>query len=164
MIRLVKPSMKYAASFKKALLEFKKEGRHNEGDPNDIDGYIKITKQYAADNVPRGKVGESKLWIIDEGMFIGRIGIRHKLNKKLRQFGGHIGYTIRPSKRKKGYGTKAMKLALHKAKSLGISKIMVTCDDDNIASQKIIERSGGKLRKKIMWEGKLIRHYWIDNR
>lgn len=160
MIKLVKPSLKYKTSFKKALVEFEKEGR-NEGSPKDIKGYIEQQKRYASGDVPREKVPESKLWLVDGDKFIGRVSIRHQLNKKLKQFGGHIGYVIRPSERKKGYGLKILKLSLYKAKYLGLDKVLVTCDDDNIASQKIIEKNGGQLRKKIMWEGELIRHYLI---
>lgn len=160
MIRLVKPSLKYKSSFKKALFEFEKEGR-NEGNQKDIKGYIEQQKRYASGDVPRDKVSESKLWLVDGDKFIGRVSIRHRLNKKLKQFGGHVGYVIRPSERKKGYGLKILKLSLYKAKHLGLDKVLVTCDDDNIASQKIIEKNGGQLKKKIMWEGKLIRHYLI---
>lgn len=160
-MRLVKPSLKYKQSFIRALKEFEKEGR-NEGNPKDVEGYIKRAKQFDKGEVPRGMVRASTLWLVDKNQFIGRIGIRHTLNTKLKKFGGHIGYAIRPGKRKKGYGYKALELALKKAKIIGLKKVMVTCDDDNIASQKIIEKHGGKLKSKRVHEGTLIRHYWID--
>lgn len=160
-MRLVKPSLKYKQSFARALKEFEKEGR-NEGEPDDIEGYIKQAKQYEKGDLPKGKVRESKLWLVDKDQFIGRIGIRHTLNGKLKKFGGNIGYAIRPSKRKKGYGYKALELALKKAQKIGLEKVMITCNDDNIASQKIIEKHGGKLKSKRTHEGTLIRHYWID--
>lgn len=161
-MRLIKPTLKYKASFIRALKEFEKEGG-NEGDPNDVEGYIKQAKQYETGNkLPKGIARESKLWLVDKGQFIGRVGIRHTLNKKLKSFGGNIGYAIRPSKRKKGYGYKALELAIKKAKKIGLKKVLVTCNDGNTASQKIIEKHGGALKDKNTWEGTLIRRYWID--
>ena len=134
----------------------------NEGDPAKIEEYIKKSKRYEKGvNLPKGIVPASTFWLIDKGIFIGRVGIRHRLNKKLRGFGGHIGYAIRPSKRNRGYGSKILALALKEAKKLKLKKVLVTCDDDNITSQKIIEKNGGKLRRKNKWEGKLVRFYWI---
>ena len=98
---------------------------------------------------------------IDKGEYVGFVSIRHKLNKHLRQIGGHIGYQIRPSKRKQGYGTLILKLALQKAKKLGIKKALITCDDDNIGSWKIIESNAGILQNKVKHQDKLKRRYWI---
>ncbi|MBI4427314.1 MAG: GNAT family N-acetyltransferase [Candidatus Magasanikbacteria bacterium] len=168
-MRLIKPTLKYKTSFQRGLKEFLKidkrnqEGHGNEGDPAKIEEYIKKSRCYERGvNLPKGIVPASTFWLIDKGIFIGRVGIRHKLNKKLRGFGGHIGYAIRPSKRNRGYGSKILRLALQKAKQLGLKKALVTCDDTNIASQKIIEKNGGKLRRKKKWEKKLMRFYWIE--
>ncbi|MBI4992648.1 MAG: GNAT family N-acetyltransferase [Candidatus Magasanikbacteria bacterium] len=167
-MRLIKPTLKYKTSFQKGLKEFLKIDKRNrgdpgnEGDPAKVDEYIKKSRYYERGvNLPKGIVPTSTFWLIDKGVFIGRVGLRHKLNKKLRGFGGHIGYAIRPSKRNQGYGSEILRLALQKAKQLGLKKVMVTCDDTNIASQKIIEKNNGKLREKKKWEGKLMRFYWI---
>lgn len=84
-------------------------------------------------------------WLIDNEQYIGRVSIRHVLNNRLMKEGGHIGYAIRPSKRKMGYGKKIFELALPKAKEIGITKALVTCDESNMGSRKIIESCGGKL-------------------
>ena len=92
------------------------------------------------------------------------MSIRQRLNEHLLQIGGHIGYNIRPSERGKGYGNKILELALQEAKDMGIEKIRITCDVDNVASRKIIEKSGGVLDSEIpnpeTGVGKL--RYWID--
>ncbi len=96
-------------------------------------------------NLAEGHVPSTELWLIDEGGFIGWVSIRHRLNEQLSKIGGHIGYWIRPSKRNKGYGTTILKLALGEAKKLGIEKALVTCDENNTGSRKIIEANGGVL-------------------
>ena len=162
-MRLVKPTLKFKKSFQTGLREFLKIDKRDEGDSTKVEEYIKKSKCYEKGiNLPRGIVPASTFWLVDRGVFIGRVSIRHKLNKKLRAFGGHIGYAIRPSKRDKGYGSKILGLALKEARKLKLKKVMVTCDDDNIASQKIIEKNGGKLRQKKKWGGKLVRFYWIS--
>lgn len=94
--------------------------------------------------------------------FIGKVNIRHRLNKNLLKAGGHIGYTIRPSERRKGYGTLILRLALPKAKALGIKKALITCYEDNIGSRKIIEANGGVLEDTATTnEGVVKRRYWI---
>lgn len=162
-MRLVNPTLRYKKSFQTGLKEFLNIDKRDEGDPTKVEEYIKKSKRYQNGiSLPRGIVPASTFWLVDKGVFIGRVSIRHKLNKKLRSFGGHIGYAIRPSKRNKGYGSKILELALKEAKKLKLKKVLITCDDDNIASQKIIEKNGGKLQEKKKWEGKLMRFYWIN--
>ncbi len=159
---LVKPSLKYKRSFQNALKEFITEGRKTEGDPKDIEGYLKKTRLFDKGvNLPKGKVPASTFWLIDKSSFIGRVSIRKKLNKNLRAQGGHIGYAIRPSKRKMGYGSKILELALKKTKKLHINKVLITCNENNLASQKIIEKNGGQLHKRGVYDGVKIRLYYI---
>jgi predicted acetyltransferase len=76
---------------------------------------------------------------------VGTIQIRHKLNDYLLKFGGHIGYGVLPSERRKGYATEMLRLALDKCKTLGIEKALITCDKHNIASARIILKNQGVL-------------------
>lgn len=112
--------------------------------------------------VPR--VPETRLWLVAGQDFIGRISIRHHLNDSLEKQGGHIGYAIRASARGKGYGQTILKLALPEAKKLGITKALITCDDTNAASARIIEKAGGKLQDTVTVSGQdvPVRRYWLS--
>lgn len=161
-MRLVKPTLKYRTSFQKITKEYAKEGR-KEGKDDDIVEYIKEAKRQARGlNLSKELVPASIYWLIDDGEIMGRVSIRHCLNKKLRIYGGHIGYIIRPSKRRQGYGTQILKMALLKAGKIGIKKALITCNNTNITSHKIIQRNGGKIKDKIMFEKALICRYHIQ--
>lgn len=97
----------------------------------------------------------------DNKKILGAVNIRHTLNEYLFIFGGHIGYGVRPSERKKGYANRMLSLALIEAGKLGIDKVLVTCDKDNIGSAKTIQKNGGILENEIKEEGKLVQRYWI---
>jgi predicted acetyltransferase len=98
----------------------------------------------------------------DEGMIVGAIHLRHELNDRLLQNGGHIGYGIRPSARRKGYASQMLSELLAKIWQEGYEKVLITCDDSNLASAKTIERQGGILTDKPIFEGILTRRYWIS--
>jgi predicted acetyltransferase len=110
-----------------------------------------------------GRVPASEFWLSDDDKFIGRLSLRHELNEYLLKMGGHIGYEIRPSKRRQGYGTEILRLGLEKARELGLLKVLVTCDEDNIGSKKIIEHNGGIFENAIEIEGDPVKNlrYWI---
>ncbi len=166
MLRLIKPTAKYKKSFIEAMKEFHREEIKNDTDikklENNFVEFVKKMRDYEkGKNLPKGYVPASYYWLVDNLEFIGETTIRHRLTEALKKEGGHIGYGIRPTKRKRGYGTKILALALQKAKKLGIKKVLITCDDDNIGSWKIIEANGGILQDKIRYKGKLKRRYWI---
>lgn len=95
---------------------------------------------------------------------VGIIDVRHRLNDYMLKYAGHIGYTVLPSERRKGYGYQQLLLALDFCKSIGISRVLITCNDYNIPSAKTIEKAGGVLENKIINpdSGELERRYWID--
>ena len=84
------------------------------------------------------------------------------MNDSLLISGGHIGDGIRPSERNKGYGTKMIALALEKCKQMNITKVLMVCDKDNIASSKTIIKNGGILENELNDEGVIIQRYWIN--
>ncbi len=112
--------------------------------------------------LPIGTVPASVYWLIDEGNFIGHVSVRHCLSEALERRGGHIGYAIRPSKQHQGYGSQILKRVLPVVRALGIQKALVTCDKDNFASRRIIEKNGGMLADEIEVNGKLVLRFWID--
>ena len=171
MIELVKPSEEYKESFIEAMREFQSEGQERYMKLNlselesDFEQFLgEIDDREKGINLLEGRVPSSEFWVLDGNEFIGGVYIRHKLNETLLKKGGHIGYHMRPTKRKMGYGTQALRLALPIAKNLGIQRVLITCDDDNLGSMKIIEKNGGILENKIEHEGKFKRRYWIDNK
>ena len=93
---------------------------------------------------------------------VGAVNIRHYLNEKLLFDGGHIGDGVRPSERRKGYATKIISLALDECKNLGINKVLITCNKDNIGSAKSIINNGGILENEVVDEDKqVVQRYWI---
>ena len=166
-MRLIKPSKKYGQSWKSALREFEAEKRHGfwnvQKKPDDLDEYMKLTEDHArGKNLPDHWVQASTFWLIDGNEFVGHINVRHELNEKLKLVGGHIGYAIRPTARNKGYGSKILEMVLEKVKKMPLKKVLLTCDDSNIASRKIIEKNGGKLQDLVEVDGEKVRRYWIE--
>ena len=102
--------------------------------------------------------------IIDDKI-VGTIQIRHYLNEYLLKFGGHIGYGVRPSERRKGYATKMLSLALGECKRLGIERVLITCDKDNVGSARTIQKNGGVLENELTDDsGEIHQRYWIEIR
>ena len=111
-----------------------------------------------------GRVPQSVFFLArDGGYLIGSSRLRHSLTPMLENEGGHIGYDIRPSQRGKGYATLLLNLTLEEARGLGLTGVLVTCDETNIASARVIEKNGGKLINKVVADegGQLVRRYWI---
>lgn len=97
-----------------------------------------------------------------DSKIVGTIAVRHTLNDSLLKSGGHIGYGVRPSERRKGYGAEMLALALEKCREFGIEKALVTCDKDNIASAKTALRNGGVLENEVVEDdGNIVQRYWI---
>ena len=113
----------------------------------EFDNYLKISEsEHTNINFFPGYVKASTFFLIrkTDKKILGAINIRHELNEFLFKFGGHIGYGIRPTERKKGYGTMMLKFGLKFSKELNLNKVLVSCFKNNIGSKKIIEKNGGK--------------------
>lgn len=106
---------------------------------------------------PHGMVPWTELWMAVDGEYVGRISVRHELTELLLTWGGHVGYSVRPSARRRGYASRALAMMLPVAAGLGIDPVLVTCDTDNEASRRTIERNGGVYEDTR--EGKL--RYWV---
>ena len=167
--RLIEPRVELEAEFMALVQEFVAAGEHRtwlyEQAIEDFGKYVQNRLDWKKGiNLPEGWVPASTFWLIrGDNTILGTSSLRHELTKHLRRIGGHIGFNIRPSERQKGYGTAILALTLEKAKKLGLKRVLVTCDDNNIASAKIIEKNGGVLKDRYS-DNKLKqpkRRYWI---
>jgi predicted acetyltransferase len=165
-VSLIEPTVSLRLAFLEMAEEFHLAGENRyDFARDDFTAYLDRVEQFSAGrDLPPGSVRSDEYWLISNGRLIGRSGIRHRLTPSLENEGGNIGYDIRPSERRKRYGTLILKLALEKARDLGLNKVLVTCDEDNLGSAKIIERNGGVLSGKGVAEksGKPILQYWIE--
>ena len=123
-----------------------------------------LKKRSCEDTVPKGLVPSSTYLAVREkdNYIVGMIDIRHYLNEYLTQAGGHIGYGVRKTERNKGYAKQMLKLALEKCKELKIKKVLITCDEDNIASEKVILSANAKLEDIRNVDGENKKRFWID--
>ena len=131
-------------------------------DFQDFDYYLKNLD--TKEETKNGWVLDTTLFCLDKdrNIFVGAVNIRHYLNDELLKTGGHIGDGIRPSERGKGYSTAMIALALDECKKLGINKVLMCCDRDNIASMKSIIRNGGVLENEVEEDEQLVQRYWIS--
>ncbi|HFK1682698.1 TPA: GNAT family N-acetyltransferase [Bacillus tropicus] len=115
-------------------------------------------------NLPQSWVPDSTYWLVtDNNRIVGAVNIRHSLTEYLFNAGGHIGYGIRPSERRKGYATKLLELSLEKTKKLNITRALVVCDEVNTASEKTILHNGGVRDDDFIEEdGNVVRRFWIE--
>ena len=175
MIKLIDAEEKYLKEYQEAYIkslekiENKFMKKHNLMfvDINEIDIVQKCMDNRDRNKLPEGYVPSYDYFLVDDDKFLGIIHIRIELTPNLTRYGGHIGYAINPKYWKQGYGTQILKLGLDKARELGMKdKVLVTCDDDNIGSYKIIEKNGGILENKVenqsCGESFITRRYWIE--
>lgn len=166
-LELIKLSPEYKPQLDEMLTEWTASGEKiipyaiAKNDFRDFDKYLSDLEI----KEPTGKlVPDSTFFCLDKerDIFVGAVNIRHYLNEGLLRSGGHIGDGVRPSERRKGIATKMIALALDECKKLGIDRVLMVCNDDNIGSAKSIENNGGILENKINDNGETIRRYWID--
>jgi len=163
---LITPSAHVHRSWLAAVAEPEYEPRWAEDldldrliDPVEFGAYVRAQRAQAEEGTPRppGWVPTTYLWYVDDAEFLGRLSIRHRLTPWLHDYGGHIGYDVRPSARRRGHATAMLRTALPWCSALGIDPVLVTCDTDNIASRKVIENGGGEFEDER--DGKL--RFWV---
>lgn len=169
-IILVKPDLSYADE----IIKYKEESLAESPIINGSAGldrfssievwFEELKKRSCEDTVPKGLVPSSTYLAVREkdNYIVGMIDIRHYLNEYLTQVGGNIGYGVRKTERNKGYAKQMLKLALEKCKELKIKKVLITCDEDNIASEKVILSANAKLEDIRNVDGENKKRFWID--
>lgn len=164
MITLVEPCERYLESYIKAYKEYEEKGitTYHLDNAEEYDIFEKYENYRLGRNLKPNRVRADYYWLVNDekAYFIGEISVRHILTDALKKCGGNIGYGVRCGEWGKGYGTKMLCFALERAKSLGLKRVLVTCDDDNPASARVMEKNGMQLEDKILYEGVLIRRYW----
>ena len=170
-VSLIKLTKKYEKQLGEMIDEWRadQELNHTNSSPwailkndyHDFDYYLEHLEIKTETN---GRVPDSVFFLLDNDRdrLLGAVNIRHYLSDALLKEGGHIGDGIRPSERRRGYGTEIVRLALIECRKLGITRVLMTCDKDNVASAKTIIKNGGVLENEFVnSDGDIEQRYWI---
>lgn len=176
MPHLAAPSTDVADSFREAMIEFMAEGRGAPDDESMVGWEIRAFAPTWSDDVafadfcaalraqseedtprPAHHVPCTTWWWVDGPEYLGRIALRHRLTEHLLEVGGHIGYDVRPTARRRGHATAMLAAVLPRAAAMGIDRALLTCDVTNVGSRRVIESAGGVLEDER--SGKL--RFWV---
>jgi predicted acetyltransferase len=171
MFALILPTPQLKQEFLEMVADFEAAGETRFADSaslihSDFDAYLHGLRQNEAGlALQPGLVPQTTYWLVDDDRrVLGILHLRHWLTPKLERFGGHIGYEVRPSERRKGYATLMLGFGLERARQMGLQRVLITCDDDNTASIRVIEKNGGIFEDQIQPPAydKPVRRYWIE--
>ena len=169
-IVLLKPSMEYSddiMKFRQELLDINSEfaGCGNLKNSLTANEWLERIKLYEnKDTCPPGGVPSYTYLAIrvSDKKIIGIIDFRHHINHPiLGLWGGHTGFTVRPDERLKGYAKEMLRQNLQNCKNFGLDKVLITCNQNNVGSEKTIIANGGKFEKEVDVDGRMIKRYWI---
>lgn len=170
-LELIFPTKEYKKEVEEYLQEFLDNGENEiAGDGGldrirDFDKWLeKVQNDLSVDTIDKDRIPATLYLTIrkSDKKIVGNLQIRHFLNEKLLNYGGHIGDSVRPSERRKGYATEQIRLALEKCKELGIDNVLMDCDKTNIGSAKSIQKNGGILENEIYVGNEIVQRYWIS--
>jgi predicted acetyltransferase len=155
---------------KRAFLSLAQEWREQGDDRyfaalQDFEAYLAQVRRFEdAATVPPDRVAGTEFWLEVEGEIVGCVRLRFALNASLEREGGHIGYDVRPSARRQGFGNLLLRLVLPEARLVGLQRALLTADADNYPSLRIIEKNGGVYAGQAVSvkSGKRVRRYWIE--
>ncbi|WP_435199921.1 GNAT family N-acetyltransferase [Janibacter sp. GS2] len=182
MSQIVRPDARYQHSYLAATDEFADEHRDGDGDlaqeadpttgfagfaftragledPQEFRRFVRSRRAEELPETPRpsGRVPCTFLWVVEGEEYLGSVAFRHELTDVLLERGGHIGYSIRPSARRQGHASTALRQTLELAAEMGHERVLITCAEDNAASRAIIEGAGGEHEDSRGGE----RRYWV---
>ena len=167
-IRLIEPGEQWEAAYRDFLADFARAGERKDDKPfpdSDFRAYVARLRDHARGvGLPEGFVPAETYWLVVGDRIVGACGLRLALTEALLDFGGNIGYSVRPSQRRKGYATRMLALVLEKARQRGLTRVLITCDKTNTASARVIQKNGGVLDS----EGysprakRVTQRYWIE--
>jgi predicted acetyltransferase len=166
-LTLIEPTSLLKDDFYALTDEFLAEGdqRYREA-IKDFERFIRLcSDEVLGRNLALGRVPQSTFWLVRDGeRILGCSRLRHTLNEFLEEEGGHIGYDVRPSERRRGYGTLLLSRTIDEARELGLARVLITADSSNLPSWQIIEKNGGLLHSEALSQhtGELLRKYWIE--
>lgn len=167
---LIKPSEEYIEEIRNYRQELLDHGGPSHGDS----GLRKFDDLYAwishcrlmeyKETIPNPNLVEAEQWMLvrkNNPYILGMINFRHYLNDYLAEYGGHIGYGVRPSERRKGYGKTMLQLCLERCREYGLTKVLITCKTDNVASKRTILSCGGEFERIAHEKDYDLERYWI---
>lgn len=169
-LRLVFPTEEYREEWYSIIEEIENANEKMipfalKGEANDYDEFLKKANINSMGiNLPKGRVPADIFFLVDndDTRILGAINIRYELNDYLFNYGGNIGYGIRPTERRKGYATEMLRLALNICKEKGMNKVLITCKKSNIGSAKTMIKNSAVLDNEVMEDNELLQRYWIE--
>ena len=167
-VALVYPAAKHkeaAAAYKQAYIDSGEQWINGSNGFMKADSYeewLRIITNARTQGQPGQPENCSTYFMFVGDILTGTIQVRHEISEGMLKFGGHIGYGIRPSARRQGYGGKMLALALARCRELGMTRVLITCDKGNIASAKTAMKNGGVLENELVAEnGTVVQRYWV---
>ena len=155
-MKLVRPSREYADDFLAMAAEFQAEGdtRFDRAlELADVDGYLRMCEDDEQRDDAHALVPQTHFWLVTDGRVLGSCRLRHRLSDSLWRDGGHIGYDVRPSARSRGHATALLALALDEARAIGHPWVLLTIEEENVASIRVAEKNGGTCIGRVAGTG-----------
>lgn len=170
-IRLIVPDESYEEQIWEYRTRFMETAEDSGGcgsllECDTFEEWLRETRAHTSpETCPEGRVPSDCYLAVRTGdhRLVGMIDLRHHIDHPvLGTWGGHIGYSVHPEERRKGYATRMLQMDLENARRLGLARVLVTCDEDNIASEKTIRKNGGVYENMVPVDERMVKRFWIE--